>query len=291
MIDFIQQFFLDPLQFEFMQRALLAALLVGMISGVMGAYVVTRGMSFLGDALAHSILPGVAVAFISGGGQGQLLFGGLVAGALSALTIGFFTRRRRLTEDVAIGIVFSGTFALGVAIISTQRSYTTDLTHILVGNILAVNDESLRMMAVSGGIVLLAVLALYKEFLVISFDSILAETLRLPSEALRLTLLVLLAVTIVIGIQSVGVALVAAMLVTPAASARFFVRRLHHLMILSAVTAAFSGIGGMYAAWHLQIAPSAAIVLIMTLIFLLTFFFAPQKGYLWSLLRRSSQRA
>jgi manganese/iron transport system permease protein len=291
-MDTLQQLILDPVSNPFMQRAILAAVVVGIVSGVMGAYVVTRGMAFLGDALAHSILPGVAMVFISGNtGQGALLLGGLAAGIISALGIGFLSRGRRLAEDTAIGIVFAGMLALGIGIISKSQSFFADLTHILAGNILAVDADNLRLMLVSGAAVLIVVAALYKELLVVSFDPTLAATLHLPGETLRLTLLVLLAVTIVIGVQAVGVALVAAMLVTPAATARFFSKRLHHLMLLAAGIGALSGVVGMYAAWHWRVAPSAAIVLTMTAIFALAFVFTPRKGYLWSLLGRSTQTA
>lgn len=279
---------LEPLQFEFMQRALLAVVLIGVVSGVMGTYVVTRGMAFLGDALAHSILPGVAVAFlVTGGGAQAILIGGMAAAVLSAMGIGFLTRGGRLGEDTAIGVIFAGTLALGIGIISSARNYATDLTHILIGNILAVDATDLGLMLLVGGVVLVVIVALYKELLIISFDPTLAQTLRLPGETLRVLILVLLALTIVIGVQAVGVALVVAMLVTPAAAARFFTSRLHRMMALAAVIAAFSGVVGMYAAWYLRVAPSAAIVLTMTLIFLLAFFFAPGKGYIWSLVGRS----
>jgi ABC-type Mn2+/Zn2+ transport system permease subunit len=291
-MDVIQQILLDPIQFEFMQRALLAIALIGIVGGVMGAFVVTRGMAFLGDALAHAILPGVAVAFLNTGGSSQaLLIGGLVAGVLSSLGIGFLTRGGRLAEDTAIGVIFAGMLALGIGIISSSQNYAADLTHILIGNILAVNAQDLNLIFLIGVLVLAVLVLLYKELLVISFDLTLAQTLRLPGEALRLTLLVLLALTIVIGVQAVGIALVAAMLVTPAATARFFVQRLHHMMILAAIIGSSSGIVGMYLSWYLNIAPSAAIVLSMTAIFLLAFFFAPGRGYIWSLLGRSARTA
>lgn len=290
-MDAIQRILLDPIQFEFMQRAILAIVLIGIVSGVMGAFVVTRGMAFLGDALAHAILPGVAVAFLTSGGSQALLIGGVVAGVLSSLGIGFLTRGGRLTEDTAIGVIFAGMLALGIGIISSAQNYAADLTHILIGNILAVNAQDLTLIFIIGVIVLAVLALLYKELLIISFDLTLAQTLRLPGEALRLTLLVLLALTIVIGVQAVGVALVAAMLVTPAAASRFFVQRLHHMMILAALIGSLSGVVGMYLAWHLRIAPSAAIVLTMTAIFLLAFFFAPGKGYIWSLLGRSARTA
>ena len=275
---------IEPLTYALMQRAFLAAIVVGVVSGVMGAYVVTRGMAFLGDALAHSVLPGVSVAYITGNASPTgLLTGGMIAGVLSAVTIGLLTRGRRLKEDTAIGIVFAGTLALGIALISSQRSFATDLQHILIGNILAVGWDDLLLMVLIGGAVLLITALLYKEMLVISFDPTLAQTLRLPGERLRILLLVLLALTIVVGVQAVGVALIAAALVTPAATARFFTQRLHHMMFLSAAIAAISGILGMYAAWHLEVAASAAIVLVMTALFGLAFLFAPRRGYIWTL--------
>ena len=290
--NFFQQLLIEPISLAFMQRAMLAVILIGIVSGVMGAYVVTRGMAFLGDALAHTILPGVAVAFLAAGGNTQwVLVGGLGAGILSALGIGFLTRGGRLSEDTAIGVVFAGALALGIGIISKAQNYSADLTHILIGNVLAVGNDDLILIAVVGVAVLLVVAALYREFLVISFDPTFSQTLRLPAERLRTLMLVLLALTVVISLQAVGVALVAALLVTPAATARFFVKRLHHLMLLSAVIAAIGNIIGMYLTWHLSVAPSAAIVLTLTALFLLAFFFAPRKGYVWSLIGRTTQRA
>lgn len=291
-MELIQSLFLEPLQFAFMQRALLALILIGVVSGVMGAFVVTRGMSFLGDALAHTVLPGVAIAFITSGGSSvAVLAGGLVAGVLSAVGIGLLTRGRRLSEDVAIGVIFAGAFALGIGIISRAQNYAADLTHILIGEILAVDSTRLALIAVIGAVVMLVMALLYKELLLISFDPTLAQTLQLPGETLRIALLVLLALTIVIGVQAVGIVLVAAMLVTPAATGRFLVKRMHHLMLVSAGIAVFSSIVGLYIAWHGRIAASAAIVLTMTVLFLLAFLFAPGKGYVWSLLGRSAQRA
>lgn len=279
-------------RFEFMQRSLLAVVVIGIVSGVVGAFVVTRGMAFLGDALAHTILPGVAIAYLStNGGQGAVLVGGLVAGVLSALGIGLLTRGNRLSEDTAIGVVFAGALALGIGIISRAQNYTTDLTHILIGNILAVTSDDLTLMLVISALVLALILLFYKEFLLISFDPLLARTLRLPGEALRLTLLVLLAMTVVISLRAVGIAMVAAMLVTPAATARFFVHRLHQMMLLAALIGAVGGALGMYFSWAMEVAPSAAIVLTLTAAFALAFLFAPGRGYLWSLTGRSARRA
>ena len=259
---------LNPLTYTFIQRGLVAVLLVGAISGVIGAFVVVRGMSFLGDALAHAILPGVAVAYVTGG---DLFLGGLIAGLATALGIGWLTRHQTLKEDTAIGVVFAGMFALGIAIISTVRSYSVDLTHILFGNVLGVNDGDLLVMAVLGVIVVGTIVLLYKEFLVLSFDVGLARTLKLPSEALRLLLLALLAVTIIASLQTVGIALMIAMLVTPAATAQLLTRRLHHMMILAAVLGALSGAVGLYVSYYLNVASGAAIVLTTTALFVIVF--------------------
>ena len=261
-------FVLDPLQFAFMQRALLAVLLIGLVSGVVGSYVVVRGMSFFGDAVAHGTLPGVAIAYILGR---DLLLGGLIAGVAVAVTINWLTREGRLKEDTAIGVIFAGMFALGIAIISTTRSYSVDLTHILFGNVLGVSNHDLLLMAIFGAFVLLTVIALYKELLIMSFDVNLARTLRLPDGVLRLLLLVLLAVTIVASLQTVGIALMVAMLVTPAATAQLLVKRLHHMMVLSGLIGAFSGVVGLYLSFHLNIASGPAIVLTTTALFGLTF--------------------
>lgn len=286
-MDFLHDLLIAPISLAFMQRAMIAVILIGIVSGVMGAFVITRGMAFLGDALAHTILPGVAVAFLATNGNRDAVFaGGLIAGVLSAVGIGFLTRGGRLKEDTAIGIVFAGALALGIGIISTAQNYTTDLTHILIGNLLAVTNGDLILIGAVGAAVLVLVLVFYKEFVIISFDTTLAQTLRLPAEGLRILLLVLLALTVVISLQAVGVAMVAAMLVTPAATARFFVKRMHHLMLLSAAIGAVGGVLGMYITWHLRIAPSAGIVLTLTALFIVTFLFVPHKGYVWTLRRK-----
>jgi manganese/iron transport system permease protein len=266
MIDFI----LEPLGYAFMVRGLIAAIMVGIVCAVVGAYVVLRGMAFFGDALAHSILPGIAVGYMVGNGARQPLFWwALIAAILSSLGIGAISRSTKIKEDTAIGIIFAGTFALGVALISTVRSYTVDLAHFLFGDVLGVRTADLWLIAIFGGFVLLIVLAFYKEFMVLSFDPVLAATLRLPVRFLDILLLILIAVTIVVSLQTVGVALMVAMLVTPAATAYLLTKRLPIMMTLAAIIAALSGIFGLYFSYYLSIASGAAIVLICTAIFIL----------------------
>ncbi len=260
---------LEPLTFAFMQRGLLAAALVGVVCALVGTYVVLRGMAFLGDALPHAILPGVAAGYLLGGGaRGPVLWGSLVAAIFTALGIGALTRGARIREDSAIGIFFAGMFALGIALISSIRSYAVDLTHFLFGNVLGVTANDLWLTAALGGLVILVILAFYKEFMVLAFDPRLAATLRLPTNFLENLLLVLIALTIVIALQTVGIALMVAMLVTPAVTASLLTRRLHWMMALAAAIAAFSGVAGLYLSYYAGIASGAAIVLVCTACFL-----------------------
>ena len=225
-------------------------------------------MAFFGDALAHSILPGVAVGYLVGNGERRPLFWwALIAAILSALGIGSISRNTKIKEDTAIGIIFAGTFALGVALISTVNSYTVDLAHFLFGDVLGVRNDDLWLIFIFGGLALLIIFAFYKEFMVLSFDPILAATLRLPVKLLDFLLLILIAVTIVVSLQTVGVALMVAMLVTPAATAYMLTKRIPVMMGLAALNATLSGFIGLYLSYYLSIASGAAIVLVCTMIF------------------------
>lgn len=259
---------LTPLSYPFMLRGLAAAVLVGVVCATLGTYVVLRGMAFFGDALAHAILPGVAIGYLVGGGaRGAVFWWALLTAIVSSLGIGAISRSTKIKEDTAIGIVFAGAFALGVALISTVRSYTADLTHFLFGDVLGVRSGDLWLIGIFGGLILFAVLAFYKEFLVISFDPVLAMTLRLPTRLLDAFLMILIAVAIVVSLQTVGLALMVAMLVTPAATAYLLTRRLPVMMVLAAVIAALSGVIGLYLSFYVGIASGAAIVLTCTAFF------------------------
>jgi manganese/iron transport system permease protein len=260
-----------PLQYAFMVRGFLAAVMVGAVCAVIGTYVVLRGMAFFGDALAHSILPGVAIGYLVGGGQrGPVFWWGLATAVLASLGIGTISKRTKIKEDTAIGIIFAGMFALGIALISTVRTYTADLAHFLFGDVLGVSTQDLILTAVFAALVLGSVIAFYKEFLVLSFDPVLAATLRIPAQLFEYLLLVLIAVTIVVSLQTVGVALMVAMLVTPAATAYLLTRRLPVMMVLAAAIASLSGIVGLYLSYYISVASGAAIVLTCTAFFGLT---------------------
>ena len=266
MIEFLTQ----PLQYPFMARGLIAALLTGVVCATVGSYVVLRGMAFFGDALAHAMLPGLAIGYlVSGGARAPLFWWALLTAVLSSLGIGWISRSTEVREDTAIGIVFAGMFALGIALISTVRNYTTDLTHFLFGNVLGVGLGDLLLIGIFGALILLMIFFFYKEFLVLSFDPLLAATLRLPARSLEYLLLVLIALTIVVSLQTVGVALMVAMLVTPAATAYLLTKRLPVMMGLAALIASLAGVIGLYISFYLSISSGAAIVLTATAIFLL----------------------
>jgi len=266
MLDFL----LAPLQYAFMVRGLLAAIIVGIVCAVLGTYVVLRGMAFFGDALAHAVLPGVAIGYLLGGGaRGPVFWWAMATALLSAFGIGAVSRSAKVKQDTAIGIIFAGMFALGVTLISLVRNYTADLTHFLFGDILGVGTSDLVLTASFGVVILLVIFLFYKEFLVISFDPVLAATLRLPIRWLEYLLISLIAMAIVVSLQTVGVTLMVAMLITPAATASLLTRRLPRMMAIAAGIAVFSGITGLYLSYYLNIASGAAIVLTCTVVFLL----------------------
>ena len=272
-------FLLEPLSYEFMQRGMIAAVLVGIVCAVVGTYVVLRGMAFFGDALAHTILPGIAVGYlITGGARDTLFWWALGTAVVAALGIGAISKQAEIKEDTAIGIIFAGMFALGIALISTVRSYAVDLSHFLFGDVLGVSAQSLWIIIIFSAIVLLTIAAFYKEFLTLSFDPVLAATLRLPVNLLNNLLLGLIAVTVAVSLQTVGVALMVAMLVTPAATAYLLTNRLWVMMALAAVLASLAGVIGLYLSYYLSIASGAAIVLTATAFFLLAFLWKRMKS-------------
>jgi ABC-type Mn2+/Zn2+ transport system permease subunit len=276
------ELFVQPMRYPFMVRGLLASLMVGTLCAVVGTYVVLRGMAFFGDALAHAILPGIAVAYLV---EINLFWGALGMGLLTAVGIGYLSRQGQIKEDTAIGVIFAASFALGVALLSTVQTYSVDLTHILFGNVLGVSSTDLWLTAGLGLVVLLLVVLLYKELLIVSFDPILAATLRLPTTILDYLLLVLIALSVVVSLQTVGVALLVAMLATPAATAYLLTRRLWHMMIVGAIIGSVSSVAGLYLSFYVNIASGAAVVLVCTFFFVLAFLFAPQRGLLWQRFR------
>ncbi len=258
---------LEPLEFAFMRQGLLAALLVGVTCASLGCYVVLRRMAFVGDAMAHTAMPGLVVAHLQGW---NLLLGALLADLLTALGIAVVSRRHQVREDTAIGILFTGMFALGILLISATRSFR-DLTHMLFGNILGVTALDLWVMVAVAILVLLTLTILHKELELTSVDPGYARAIGLNPDRLRLVLLLLLAVTVVCGIQAVGVVLTSAMLVSPAAAAGLLTRRLRPMMALASGIACGSGVVGLYLSYFLNVSSGAAIVLCATAVFVLVY--------------------
>ncbi len=281
MLADIGQWIAAPMAYPFVVRGLLAAVVVGIVCSVLGTYVVLRGMAFLGDALAHAVLPGVAVGYLMAGGmRASLFWWALGTGVLTSIGLGAISMRGRIKEDTAIGVTVAGMFALGIALISSARSYSVDLAHILFGNVLGVSARDLGLTAAFGALILVLVAAFYKELMVISFDPVLASTLRIPTRFLHYLLMVMLAIAVVISLQTVGVALLVALLVTPAAAAFLLTRRMLPMMLVAAVIGALSAVIGLYISYYMNIASGAAIVLVCTAVFVLAFLLAPGRGTL-----------
>ena len=270
-METVISFFVQPFSYAFMQRGLVASILVGVVCAVVGTFIVLRGMAFFGDALAHTILPGVAVGYlVSGGARETLFWWALGTSVASSLGISAISKNKKIKEDTAIGIVFAGMFALGIALISTVRSYAVDLSHFLFGDVLGVTSKNLWTIGIFVVLVIIVILAFYKEFLTVSFDPILATTLRMPVRLINTLLLVLVAITVAVSLQTVGVALMVAMLVTPAATASLLTNRLPRMMIIASSIAAASGLVGLFLSYYLSIASGAAVVLTCTTVFAVT---------------------
>jgi manganese/iron transport system permease protein len=281
-------FFVDPFSYGFMQRGLAATLLIGVVCAVMGTFVVLKGLAFIGDAVSHAAFPGLVIAYILGL---PLYLGGAVAAVGTALAIGLVSRRGRLRFDTSVGVLFAGTFAFGVLLFSTINGYVGDLLGYLLGNVLGISIGDLVQVAILGAIVLAIVLVTRKELLYATFDPLGAAASGLPVAGLEYLLLGLLGVTIVVSIQAVGVILVVAMLVTPAATAQLLLVRFERLMLLASILAMVAALVGLYVSFYLNVASGASIVLVETLFFGIALLFGPRSGLLSSRLARGSRVA
>lgn len=257
------QWLIAPFAYQFMQNALIASLLIAATCGIIGSYVVLRRLAFIGDALAHTALPGVVIAYMNGW---SLVGGALAAGVMTALGIGWMARKSTLREDTAIGVIFTAMFALGILLMSRLQSFR-DLSHILFGNILGVQSQELWLMTGVALVVLVVLVLFHKELELTSFDSTHAEVIGIQSNRLRTMLLILLAFTVVTGIQVVGVVLTSALLVTPAAAASLITSDLRRMMVVSALIGAGSAFVGLLLSYYFAVATGAAIVLTCTAVF------------------------
>jgi manganese/iron transport system permease protein len=259
----------------FLPKALLIAVMSSIVCGVIGCYVVLRGMAFIGEAVAHAVFPGLAVAFVL---SGSLVVGGMVAGIVTAVLIALFSQNRRIKEDSIIGVFFVAAFALGIVIVSRAPGYAGSLQEFLFGSITGVPDEDLLIVAGAGLLVLGVALLLHKELVTVSLDRETARAMGLRVFALDLALYVLVTLAVVISVQTIGNILVLALLITPAATARLLTDRLGVMMVLSPAIGALSALLGLYVSWSWDYPTGGTIVLVATAFFLLAWFLAPRQG-------------
>ena len=262
-------------KYDFLQSALLTAVMVGIMSGIIGSFIILRGMSLMGDAISHAVLPGVAVAYMFGF---NILIGASIFGVLAALLIGFVASRSKIKTDTSIGVVFSAFYALGFILISMAES-STNLHHILFGNILAVSDSDIMTTAVVLGLVILFVITFYKELLVTSFDETYAQTYGLNVQIIHYALMLVLTLVTVSALQTVGIILVVAMLITPAATAFLWTDKLNWMLILSAIVGIISSITGLYFSYTLNWASGPAIVIVAAVLFFVSFVVSPKQNF------------
>jgi len=272
-----------PWDHVFMQRAFLVAAMSGVVSGVIGTHVVLRGMAFIGDAVSHSVFPGVAIAFVL---HASLVVGGAVAGLITALAAAVFSQNRRLKEDSVIGVFFAAAFGLGIVVLSTAPGYSGSLESFLFGQILGISDRDVVTVAITGAVLLATALLLHKELVAVSLDRETARSLGLPVFALDIVLYALVTITVVISLQAVGNVLVLALLITPATCARLLTDRIAVMMLLAPAIGTASAVAGLYLSYTYNWAAGGLIVLVATAVFVVCWLLAPRHGLIAGLLRR-----
>jgi len=281
------EFFSDLMNYQFLQKAFITSVMVGIICGVIGCFIVLRGLALMGDAISHAVLPGVAISYILGI---NYFYGAVVSGVLTAFGIGMISQNSRVKSDSSIGIVFSAAFALGIILITTAKS-ATDLTQILFGNILSVRTTDMWMTIIIGAIVLLVIVLFYKELLVSSFDETMAAAYGLKIRLIHYSLMFLLTLVTVASLQTVGVILVVSMLITPASTAYLLTNRLSIMIMLAAFFGAISAVIGLYFSFLKDWPSGPVIALATTGFFVLAFLFSPKQGILFRKFRSRRKAA
>ncbi|HET6321936.1 MAG TPA: metal ABC transporter permease [Hyphomicrobium sp.] len=267
-------FFAVPMGYAFMQRALIAAVLIGAVCAVLSCYLVLKGWSLMGDAISHAVLPGVVLSFVLGL---PLAIGAFAAGLTCALLTGYLKENSRVKEDTVMGIVFSGMFGLGL-VLFTKVETDQHLSHILFGDMLGITRQDLIEVAIIAGVTLLVIIAKWRDLLLYCFDPQHARAIGLPLGVIHYGLLVLLALTIIASLKAVGIILVVAMLVAPGAIAYLLTDRFSRMLVIAAAVAIGSSVFGTLVSFHVDGATGPCIVLIQAFVFVLTFLFAPRRG-------------
>lgn len=286
-MDELNKILLEPLQYEFIQRALVASIMVGISCGLIGTYIMLRGLSLIGDALAHAVLPGVVIGFMVGGKSPLSLFiGASAAGILTALLISFVERNSKIKSDTAIGIIFTGAFALGILLVSQLKQVHIDLSSYLFGDVLGVSNSDIVMSSIITLFILIVVILFYKQLLVTSFDPTMAHIIGISAGGFHYFLMTMLSMSIVTGLQSVGVILIIAMLITPPATAYLLTNKLKLLLVISCICGIISSVAGLYLSYYFNFASGASIVLVAVFFFMLAFLFSPREGIVIKAFRR-----
>jgi manganese/iron transport system permease protein len=267
----------EPLSYGIFVRSLAAVILVGAVCAVIGTFVVLRGLAFIGDAISHAAFPGVVIAFLLGG---AFYLGAATAAVATALAITWITRRTKLRPDTTIGVLFAGSFALGIFLYSTIEGYVGDLFAFLVGNVLAISLADLIGLAALSGLVLAVIAVFWKELLYATFDPLGSAAAGLPVSAMEYLFMVLVALAIVISLQAVGIILVVAMLVTPPATAQLLTVRFGRLLAVAVAIGVGSSVLGLYLSFWLDVASGATIVLVQSVAFVAALVVGPRGGLL-----------
>ncbi|RST71772.1 metal ABC transporter permease [Siminovitchia acidinfaciens] len=281
------EFINDLMTYGFLQKALITSVMVGIICGVIGSFIILRGMALMGDAISHAVLPGVAISYMLGI---NYFYGAVVTGVLTSLGIGMISQNSRVKNDSSIGLVFSAMFALGIILITKAKS-ATDLTQILFGNVISVRSSDMWLTLVIGSIVIVAVVLFYKELLISSFDETMAAAYGLKTRLIHYGIMVLLTLVTVASLQTVGVILVVSMLITPASTAYLLTNRLSTMIVLASVFGALSSIIGLYFSFVYNLPSGPVIALATTAIFAVAFIFSPKQGILWKMLKSNEKKA
>ncbi|OIJ22156.1 manganese ABC transporter permease [Anaerobacillus alkalidiazotrophicus] len=275
--------FIDQVsRYQYLQNALIAAILVGIICGVVGCFIILRGMSLMGDAISHAVLPGIVIAYMIGI---NFFIGAVITGVITALSIGYISQNSRIKDDSAIGIMFTAAFALGVVLNSTLKGTSVNLWNILFGNVLAVSRTDLWITFGMGIFVILMIILFYRPLLLSTFDPTMAKSTGLPVKFIHYMLMLLLSLVTVASLQTVGIILVVAMLITPGATAYLLTDRLSTMLVLAAIFGVISGVIGLYYSVLFDVSSGSTIVLVASILFGLAFFFSPKQGVLWKIIR------
>lgn len=282
----LEGFIIDLMNYEFLQNAMLTSIVVGVTCGIIGSFITLKGMSMIGDAISHAVLPGVAISYMMGI---NFFYGAVVAGLLTAIGINYIDQNSRIKSDSAIGIVFTAFFALGIILMQKAQS-AIDLSSILFGNVLTVGDTDRYITIAVGILVVLVVVLFYKELLITTFDPTMGKAFGLPVDTINYGIMILLTLVTVASLQTVGVILVVALLITPASTAYMLTNSLAKMIGLSALIGAISGVIGLYFSYIYNLPSGAVIVLAAAAMFILAFLFSPKQGLVWQNIQSSNKK-